>query len=316
MVVLLTLSSCGWMPATLTVGGDVMLSRSGEPIFSMDSPWGEVETLLNSEKQDFFAVNLESPIGNFPFQDPGSEAGTNLCADKQQIRLLVKGSVDLVTRVNNHALDCLPESSQVADSLLAEAGILSLAIPGEVNYVKSGMRTLAILSLNLVDSQFDPESLRASITQARKNSALVVISLHWGNEYQAGPTESQEEIAQILVDEGADVIWGHHPHVLQRIEWLTSTLDGHEALVIYSLGNLLSDQRMLPDAQRSALVRLRFSHHRIQKVQIIPLVMDEEVHKLTIAGGEDEKRIMERLVGDSSPQQEKRIEFWRPANED
>lgn len=304
------------MPATLTLGGDVMLSRSGESLFSEDSPWGNTANFLNSPASGLFAINLESPLGIFPDQDLAVAQEMNLCADSSQIHVLLESGVDLVTRVNNHALDCLSESQEEADRLLAEAGILNISAPGEVSYVKTGTRTIAILSLNLVDSQPDMESLQAVITQARKNSSLVVISLHWGNEYQAGPTGRQEEIAQILVDDGADVIWGHHPHVLQRVEWLTSSLDGHEALVIYSLGNLLSDQWMLPDAQRSALVRLRFSDHQIRKVQVIPLVMDEKTRRLTIAGEDDQQHIMERLVGDPLSPQDRKIEFWQPPIEE
>ena len=92
---------------------------------------------------------------------------------------------------------------------------------------------------------------------------FVVVSTHWGNEYQAGPDDRQQILAQAWVDAGADVIWGHHPHVLQRMEWITSNEDNHEALVMYSLGNLLADQFMLQDAQRSALSQGEMKNGRI-----------------------------------------------------
>ncbi len=72
-----------------------------------------------------------------------------------------------------------------------------------------------------------------------KNAAdLVFVSIHWGEENISTPSSEQKRVAKLLADNGADVIIGHHPHVLQPIEWI-ETEDG-ETLCIYSLGNLLS----------------------------------------------------------------------------
>ncbi|MBQ8249645.1 MAG: CapA family protein [Clostridia bacterium] len=72
-----------------------------------------------------------------------------------------------------------------------------------------------------------------------KNAAdLVFVSIHWGEENISTPTAEQKRVAKLLADNGADVIIGHHPHVLQPIEWIET--DHGETLCIYSLGNLLS----------------------------------------------------------------------------
>ncbi len=72
-----------------------------------------------------------------------------------------------------------------------------------------------------------------------KNAAdLVFVSIHWGEENISTPTPEQKRVAKLLADNGADVIIGHHPHVLQPIEWIET--DHGETLCIYSLGNLLS----------------------------------------------------------------------------
>lgn len=67
------------------------------------------------------------------------------------------------------------------------------------------------------------------------------MSMHWGNEYQLQPTEEQKKLAETLVNEGVDIIFGHHPHVLQPMEWIDRK-DGGRSLVVYSLGNFLSGQ--------------------------------------------------------------------------
>jgi poly-gamma-glutamate synthesis protein (capsule biosynthesis protein) len=78
------------------------------------------------------------------------------------------------------------------------------------------------------------------VREARRQADVVVVSIHWGNEYQHVPTKRQRDIARTLVDAGCDVILGHHPHVLQSAEILESA--GRKAFVAYSLGNFISNQ--------------------------------------------------------------------------
>lgn len=112
----------------------------------------------------------------------------------------------------------------------------------------------------------DLEPAVQAVQAARGKADLVVVSLHWGNEYQHQPTKRQQDIARALVAAGCDVILGHHPHVLQPVEWLEA--GGRRALVAYSLGNFISNQdRMYKadlfpvaggDARDGAALRLRF----------------------------------------------------------
>jgi poly-gamma-glutamate capsule biosynthesis protein CapA/YwtB (metallophosphatase superfamily) len=118
------------------------------------------------------------------------------------------------------------------------------------------------------------KTVKAIIQEQKKSGDFVIISAHWGNEYQAGPDEHQTELAQDWVNAGADVIWGHHPHVLQRVDWLVSSIDGHNALVMYSLGNLMADQFMLSDVQRSALIRVEITNKKITGVTLLPVAFD------------------------------------------
>lgn len=91
--------------------------------------------------------------------------------------------------------------------------------------------------VNLIDR----ELIASEIKEARKLADIVVLGLHFGNEYERLPNQAQKDLVQFVADEGADVILGHHPHVLQPIEWVSGK-DGDPTLVIYSLGNFLSGQ--------------------------------------------------------------------------
>jgi len=85
------------------------------------------------------------------------------------------------------------------------------------------------------------DALATAVTALAKTVDAVVVSVHWGNEYEAEPAQEQIDLATRLVEAGALVILGSHPHVLQRIE-LLPTADGRVALVAYSLGNFVSNQ--------------------------------------------------------------------------
>lgn len=86
----------------------------------------------------------------------------------------------------------------------------------------------------------DLDSAVAAVRDARTRADVVVVSIHWGNEYQHQPTNRQRRIARKLVEAGCDLLLGHHPHVLQPMEWVA--VPGRRALVAYSLGNFISNQ--------------------------------------------------------------------------
>jgi poly-gamma-glutamate synthesis protein (capsule biosynthesis protein) len=87
----------------------------------------------------------------------------------------------------------------------------------------------------------------ARVREARGLADVVVLSLHWGEEYDTRPTPWQQRAARALVEAGADLIIGHHPHVLQPVETVFAG-DGRRALVAHSLGNFLSSQSWMVQA--------------------------------------------------------------------
>lgn len=88
------------------------------------------------------------------------------------------------------------------------------------------------------------EMMEKEIAQAKSKADVVVLSLHFGNEYERMPSSEQEDLVQFAADHGAHIVLGHHPHVLQPIEWVKGQ-DGNETLAVYSLGNFLSGQEGL-----------------------------------------------------------------------
>ena len=289
LAVLLVLTGCSRSAEDFSIilGGDVMLSRAGEVMFDPDhNPWGELATTLNAE--DYFFINLESPLG----KSSSTLGEMNLCADSSQVDLLLQAGVDLASLSNNHQNDCQPGGLQQTTRVLTESGILSTG-PGFDSIsieTEEGVK-IAVIAANEVTGSLDESSLLSSIRKTRENADLVIVSMHWGNEYQAGAEDWQKVLAQEMADAGADVIWGHHPHVLQRMEWLEAS-DGRTVLALYSLGNLLTDQRMLADTQQSALVSLTFTGDTLQSIEIIPIGMMDRGTKLHII---DDAQTIEKI---------------------
>lgn len=122
----------------------------------------------------------------------------------------------------------------------------------------------------------DREFVTARMEQAKAAADLVIASCHWGDENVFTPNAQQREYAQLLCDLGADVIIGHHPHVIQTVEWLQSEDGGQRTLCIYSLGNLMAEMagqyNMLGGIARFEIVLRRGERPRIESPEFIPTV--------------------------------------------
>ncbi|MFD1361984.1 CapA family protein [Lentibacillus salinarum] len=91
--------------------------------------------------------------------------------------------------------------------------------------------------VNLIDK----DVMADRIQEAKQQADAVILSLHYGNEYERMPSAEQKDLIQFAADKGVHVVLGHHPHVLQPVDWVEGD-DGHATLVAYSLGNFLSGQ--------------------------------------------------------------------------
>ena len=87
---------------------------------------------------------------------------------------------------------------------------------------------------------YDNEKAFNDLKEARQKAEIVIVSMHWGNEYESLPSSIQKEQANYLSSLGVDIIIGHHPHVIQPVDLIKN--DSQQTFVIYSLGNFLSDQ--------------------------------------------------------------------------
>lgn len=173
---------------------------------------------------------------------------------------VVDAGVDIVSTANNHSLDkgeigAIASLDYMDNINLPHVGTYRSSDEQQKIQVlvKNGIK-VAYLSYtygtngipipkgkNYLVNLIDEQAMKDEIHRAKEVADVVVMSIHWGNEYQRLPTVEQKELAKKLANEGADIIFGHHPHVLQPMDWIT-TSDGHRSLVVYSLGNFISGQ--------------------------------------------------------------------------
>jgi poly-gamma-glutamate capsule biosynthesis protein CapA/YwtB (metallophosphatase superfamily) len=285
---------------TITFGGDVILGREGTALFGENDPWGEAKIFLDKlqKRNTIFMVNLESSmiLDNTYIN---ATSGYNLCAPAELVATLNRGGVDLASAINNHSQDCGEVGAAETRNILTDAGIQPVESAYEPVYFEQQGEQFAVIAADDVTDSVDLEALTRAIQTARDRDAFVIVSMHWGNEYHAGVDQRQLQLAQVLADAGTDILWGHHPHVLQKMDWVQSTADAHRMLVMYSLGNLLSDQGMTDDVRETALVSVSIRGGKITGISIQPWVMDMREKGLRFATSDEQQKIIMRLDADS-----------------
>ncbi|HEM6072640.1 TPA: CapA family protein [Streptococcus suis] len=161
---------------------------------------------------------------------------------------------DLVDLAHNHILDSHLSGLVSTVNTFRDAGVDTVGVYAEGNrataplyiayaYGFNGMEVL--LSQEEYDaylSDFDKEKMRAEIERAEKEADITIVMPQTGVEYQLEPTEEQTSLYHQMIDWGADIVLGGHPHVVEPAEIIEK--DGQRKLIIYSMGNFLSNQRI------------------------------------------------------------------------
>lgn len=157
----------------------------------------------------------------FAFKAPASYAS-----------ILTGGSVEAVNTANNHSHDYGDQSFDDTLAALDDAGIVHFGYDETAVMDVKGIKVGLVGIYELYDHLEREQQLKDNIAKAKADGAqLIVVIFHWGNETETVPDSNQTTLGRIAIDEGADLVCGHHPHVLQGIE----TYKGRN--IVYSLGN-------------------------------------------------------------------------------
>ena len=196
------------------------------------------------ENDDFTMVNFEGVLGDqgyratktFTFRGPA-----------EYTNILTSSSVEAVTLANNHSLDYGQQGYAETKRLLEEVHVPYVEKDGSTLFVtRSGLK----IGLYAASFVVDQKDLEAEVAALREQGAeIIVFAIHWGVEGSYYAIADQTKVAHRAIDAGVDIVYGHHPHVLQRIE------EYNGGIIFYSMGNFCFGGNQQPSDLDTALLQ-------------------------------------------------------------
>lgn len=252
-------------------------------------------------EDDLTFANLE---GTFTTETTREVKEFAFKGDPSYTEILQEGSVEVVTLANNHSSDYGAQSLEDTKQYLTEAGIDycigdTIAMK-EVNGIKTAFIGIYVLN----DGMGRETQVRETIAQAKAQGAqLIITAFHWGSEKATEPDDTQTALAHLAVECGANLVLGHHPHVLQGIEKYNGVY------IVYSLGNFCFGGNSTPSDKDTMIFQQTFMivDGEVQdddQIRIIPCSISSTSnynnYQPTPAEGTEADRIMEKINGYSA----------------
>ncbi len=296
-----------------TMVGDVMFGRHVQEVAERRGHDALLEDVAPYLEGDYVSGNLEQVISNDVEELPEADKLIHLASDDRALDAMVDAGFTTVSLANNHGMDHgIPGLRDTIEALEA-AGIAhagggeTLEAAVETDFQEHDGLTVATLSFTdvfvagFIARSFqgglleaEPDVFGPLIQQAQQEADLVIAHFHWGEEYDLRATGRQRELAEFAAAAGADIIVGHHPHVLLPVEQIG------DALVFYSLGNFVFDQGW-SRTRESAIAGYRLSEDGTATVEMTPIYLREATPRV-LDGPLDayrRARVFQRLRGDT-----------------
>ena len=310
--------------ATLLFVGDAMQHQAqidkAKELGKGSYDYSDCFTLIAPEisKADYAVCNLEVPLGGGPdytgypcFSAPDSYA-----------KALKEAGFDLFLTANNHCLDRRAKAAKrtldALDSLnvdhtgtfhsIAERDSLVPLVKDingfKVAFLNYTYGTNGIEPNDGIEvAMIDKEKIKKEIDLAKEKGAeIIVVAMHWGIEYVLIENNVQRNLADFLVDNGADLIIGGHPHVVQPMKIVRNEKEGKDVLVVYSLGNFISNMKTA-DTRGGVMVYATLSRDSIGRARF-----DNASYELLFSAkpeGNKNFRVIPECLADSIPASQK-----------
>lgn len=227
------------------------------------------------KKVDILFGNLETVIS-----DKGNKIGSiySFRANPKAVEGLIFAGFDVLSAANNHVFDYGRMAMEDSFKRLKNAGIDYVGAGLNEGEAKQGIikeikgTKVAFLAYNNKGSQYWQATaersginwldgrIKEDIKKAKEKSDLVIVSMHFGEEYYKKPSREQEYFARLAIDSSADLVIGHHPHVVQPIEKYKN------GWIAYSLGNFVFDQGFSQETMEGLLLEIIIENKKIKEV--------------------------------------------------
>lgn len=294
-------------PVSLTVSvvGDCTLGTDEN--FDYDT---SLNACYDNYGADYFFSNVKSifsaddlTIANFEGTLTDSEEREDkeyaFKAPAEYAGILTSGSVEAVNTANNHSHDYGDQGYEDTISALDSAGILNFGYDKTVVTEVKGIKVGLVGIYELKDHLERKEQLKQNIAKVKAEGAqITIVIFHWGNEKEEVPDSNQTTLAHLAIDEGADLVCGHHPHVLQGIE------EYKGKNIVYSLGNFCFGGNQYPSDMDTMIFQQTFTvdQNGVKEdnvTNIIPCSVssdsDYNNYQPTPAEGDEAARILNKI---------------------
>ncbi len=298
----------------LVAVGDIMLGRGVANRIQRHGVRYPLERVAEQLRgADIAFANLESPFGTKGRPLPGK--GIWFRAAPTSVWAMVYAGIDVVTLANNHILDHDTENFLETLQTLDEHRIAYTG--GGPNIARArqpivkkvqGVRVAFLGYSQFADLFWDwkyPRSFAAledrpgvaplrkdyikeDIARARENADIVAVAVHWGEEYVNHPSQEQRRLAHMIIDAGADLVLGSHPHAIQGVE------EYNKGLIAYSLGNFVMDQQR-PITRESMILEVTLTKEGLGDYRIMPVTIENGQPRL--AEGAELARLEQKIKG-------------------
>jgi len=283
----------------LLFAGDIMLDRDVEASIyangAGDWRYPFIQIASTTQAADIAFANLEGNLS-----DQGANQGSiySFRMDPNTLEGLTYTGFDVLSLANNHSLDWGRRALVDTISKLNQAGIKTIGAGQDeetanapaIFELSDGTKIAYLAYTNLYPksfeataesagiSHFSPELIQELIQELKgadplstggltSSADIVIVSLHWGHEYEAEPREWQKNLAYGLIDAGADLVIGHHPHVVQPTEHYKN------GYIAYSLGNFVFDQFFSKATMEGLVVEAVVQNKQIIELKEIPITI-------------------------------------------
>lgn len=241
---------------TILLAGDMMLDRGIAKLIIQNSvyyPFQKINQFLRGT--DIVFANLEGPIlENSPELEDRS---LSFSFHKRVLEGIKRSNINLLSLANNHTTDLGKEGLEETISWLERNRIHFVGNPlssyDNITPFSFSTNRVIFLAFNrILPFVHSWEDIHKRITETKQNNPgkFLIVSMHWGKEYQTTSSPTQRELAHQIIADGADLIVGHHPHVVQEIEFFQGKL------IFYSLGNFIFDHQFSPETRKGLTVGL------------------------------------------------------------
>ncbi len=290
------------LPATTTIvfTGDIMLARNVETMmrtYGHEYPFALVSEYI--DQADFAVGNFEASM---PTVHTQTESMTfNFSVHAQYLDRLAAAGFTHVSQANNHGYDYGLAGYENAVSEISKHKINPFGHPRRIGtattaYVTSSTGdSVALIGLEAFSNTYTENELKDLLTKASAKSEIQVVYIHWGNEYELTHSSTQRKLAQQLIDAGADLIVGHHPHVVQDIDVY------NDVLIFYSLGNFVFDQYFSQDVQEGLMISLQLEEDS-SSIMLLPVTSIGSKSLPRLMPAHEKQIFLRALAGRSAPQ--------------